>query len=467
MRWRIAYLQSRPKLPYRELFLRVRAPHGPLERTAITDIFQHWARQSGLDIPFQGSHCVRHSYAVHLLRQGVSVKAIGDLLGHRTTESTDIYLRLAIEDLRSVALPVPQKTETGRSTQEASSVPQRPKRRCVAGHASSSVWRSFLAEDTRNYLQLKHALGRIYRNETRSLRFLDAFLAGQYPHAKDLTGEMFMQWCATLQDLSPTGRRNHMRVVRNLCLYRRRSRPGSFLPDPLEFPENNPPVAPRILSESEMACILETAGSLHHRSCPLRAETLRIAFLLLYATGIRRGELVRLTLGDIDARQQTLFIRETKFHKSRLIPLSESVASELEAYLRLRQKKGLPMDLTSSVAWHGYFSEGKGYGAERLFGIWATLCASLHIFTMQGKPPRLHDIRHSFAVNALLRWYRNGEDVQAKLPLLSTYLGHASVISTHHYLTSIEELRSEASKRFYQHCGSVITPNPSGDGGAL
>jgi hypothetical protein len=72
--------------------------------------------------------------------------------------------------------------------------------------------------------------------------------------------------------------------------------------------------------------------------------------------------------------------------------------------------------------------------------------------------------RHSFAVNALLRWYRSGEDVQAKLPLLSTYLGHVSVVSTHYYLTFIEELRCEASIRFYQHCGNVVRPNPSGEG---
>jgi integrase len=204
------------------------------------------------------------------------------------------------------------------------------------------------------------------------------------------------------------------------------------------------------------------------KRCPLRSETLRIAFLLLYTTGIRCGELTRLTLGDIDAGQQTLLIKAGKFHKSRILPLSESVAAELKAYLRLRHKNGLPMDVTTPVVWHDYrCPKGRGYNGRRLFAIWATLCASLKILTAQGKPPRLHDMRHSFAVNALLRWYRTGEDVQAKLPLLSTYLGHVSVVSTHYYLTFIEELRCEASTRFYQHCGNVVRPNPSGEGGAL
>lgn len=105
----IRYLQKVPRpTGYRHLFLRVRAPIGTLKPTAVGEAFQCWSRRSGLDIPFQGAHCIRHSYAVHLLRQGISLKAIGDLLGHRDAESTGVYLRLATEDLRGVALSVPQ-----------------------------------------------------------------------------------------------------------------------------------------------------------------------------------------------------------------------------------------------------------------------------------------------------------------------------------------------------------------------
>ncbi|MFH1690873.1 MAG: site-specific integrase [Candidatus Eisenbacteria bacterium] len=106
----IDYLtHGRPELPYRQVFLRVRAPEGPLGRTGVTSAFQAWTRRGGLPIPYHGPHCLRHSLAVHLLRQGTSLKAIGDLLGHRSTESTCVYLRLHVGDLREAALALPKE----------------------------------------------------------------------------------------------------------------------------------------------------------------------------------------------------------------------------------------------------------------------------------------------------------------------------------------------------------------------
>ncbi|MFQ5528300.1 MAG: site-specific integrase [Thermoanaerobaculia bacterium] len=106
----VRYLRrGRPPSPHREIFLRVRAPSGILKPTAVTETFQRWSRRSGLNIPYEGPHCIRHSYAVNLLRKGMSLKVIGDLLGHRTAESTCVYLRMDLDDLRNVALPIPGK----------------------------------------------------------------------------------------------------------------------------------------------------------------------------------------------------------------------------------------------------------------------------------------------------------------------------------------------------------------------
>jgi integrase/recombinase XerD len=107
----IKYLRQVPRPNgYRNLFFRMRAPIGPLTRESLREAFQSWSRRSGLDIPFQGPHCLRHCYAVHLLRQGTALKTIGDLLGHQHPETTAGYLRLATEDLREVGLSVPRST---------------------------------------------------------------------------------------------------------------------------------------------------------------------------------------------------------------------------------------------------------------------------------------------------------------------------------------------------------------------
>lgn len=106
--------RGRPPSSHRELFLRARAPAGVLQRTAVTDAFQAWSRRSGLGIPFQGPHCLRHSYAVHLLRRGIPLRTLGALLGHRSADSTCVYLRLALEDLRGVALSLPRAGSASR-----------------------------------------------------------------------------------------------------------------------------------------------------------------------------------------------------------------------------------------------------------------------------------------------------------------------------------------------------------------
>ena len=111
---------ARPRSHFRQLFLTSKAPVGPLGYTAVSDAFSARVNSSGLSIPFRGSHCLRHSYAVHLLRQGTSLKTLGDLLGHRTAESTCVYLRLAIDDLREVPLAVPQVVPQPNSQEERS-----------------------------------------------------------------------------------------------------------------------------------------------------------------------------------------------------------------------------------------------------------------------------------------------------------------------------------------------------------
>ena len=191
-----------------------------------------------------------------------------------------------------------------------------------------TTFSSGLSASIRSYLTLKRALGRQYAAEEWVLGHLDRFLAVR---GVDLVAETFASWCLTLQHLASGTRRARMRIVRNLCLYRRRGEPGCFVPDERLFPPVHQAIRPHIFTDSELVHLLAAARTLTRSpNSPLRPENVRLATVVLSTTGLRRGELTRLTVGDYDPPQRTLAIRESKFHKSRLVPLSADTAREIE-----------------------------------------------------------------------------------------------------------------------------------------
>jgi integrase/recombinase XerD len=320
---------------------------------------------------------------------------------------------------------------------------------------------SRLAPIIEAYLQLKAALGRRYSAERTILRSLDAFLT---TIDDDLTSDTFAAWNATLERLRPGVRRNWLRVVRNLCLYRRRTIADMFVPDPTGFPKPHTAIRPYIFTTADIARLLKAADRLDATPLsPLRHETFRLAIVLLYTSGLRRGELVRLTVGDYDASDQTLLVRESKFHKSRLLPVSRDAQRELTAYLLARRQRGFPLAADSALIWNRSRRGGRPYTGEALRCGVDALFDAAHIRTSTGTRPRVHDLRHTFAVHALLRWYHRGVDPQAKLPFLSTYMGHVSPVSTAYYLPFVSALAEAASLRFLRTCGSLVTAPPAGD----
>jgi|HubBroStandDraft_6_1064221.scaffolds.fasta_scaffold249243_1 integrase/recombinase XerD len=143
----------------------------------------------------------------------------------------------------------------------------------------------------------------------------DDFLHCHYPKARKVHAEIFFGWTRELSHLSPTMRRAWQRLIRNWLLFHARDHTGTFIPDLLTFPKPIPAQLPRLVSEAEMARILQAAWQLSpSRTNPLRAETIAVGLLLLFCCGLRRGELLRLKLGDLDRNQGLLSIVETKFH---------------------------------------------------------------------------------------------------------------------------------------------------------
>lgn len=306
------------------------------------------------------------------------------------------------------------------------------------------------------YLDLKHALGRRYRIERHVLEALDRFLA--HPCAMDLTAETFTAWCHTQGHLKPGVRRQRLRIVRNFCVYRQRTEPQCFVPDEHCFPSPHQPVQPYLFTAADIARLLQAATRLKAiPRAPLRAEVFRVAIILLYTTGLRRSELLRLVIGDYDPHAQTLLIRASKFHKSRYLALAPDGAREIEQYLQARRDHQLPAAPHTPLIWNAY-QQGRAYTAVGLGHTLHQLYQRTAIHTADGRYPRIHDYRHSFAVHALLRWYHNGDDVQAKLPLLATYMGHVSIVSTAYYLPLMEALAGEASARFEAQYGALVTP---------
>lgn len=446
----IDYLRNaRPKSTRRQLFLRVRAPLAPLRPASVHDVLEHRLRCSGLNLPPFGTHVLRHSFATRLMQEGVSIKTIGDTLGHRDFESTSVYLRLNVDELRQVALPVPP-TPPGPPIELVAVDRLPPIRPARARHHLPARFQSRFATSLQAYVDLKRALGRIYAGETAVLRHWDNFVHRRYPRARQVRAEMFTDWTKTLVSLTSTGSRCFHRIARNFLLFHARSHPDTFIPDRLTFPKPAPVVTPRLVSDVEMGRALAAVRQLPPSSGnALRAETFSIGLLLLFCCGLRRRELLRLTLGDIQAEQTVLHIRCSKFHKSRLVPLSPSVTVELRRYLQERSQKKLPMTPDSFLMWSPRHSP-EVYAAESLGSVWRRVCVSAQVLNAQGHPPRVHDLRHSCAVFVLQQCYAKGEDVQAKLPHLAAYLGHVSAVSTHHYLKLTPELRQAAGRRFHQ-----------------
>jgi integrase/recombinase XerD len=330
---------------------------------------------------------------------------------------------------------------------------------------ADATFSSRLAAAFARYVDLKQALGQRFYNPTRTLRSLDRFLHDRATEYANLNAPAFQAWCQTQEHLASGERRDRMRQVYHFCLYRRRTEPRCFVPDPVLFPKPHQRLQPYIFSEQEVAMLLGAASGLKRVSwSPLRPEAVRLAIVLLFTTGIRRGELLRLTLGDYDRQNATLLIRESKFHKSRLLPLNSDIAEEMDRYLHAQRKRKLPV--SSDTALIGNAAKGgRAYSGTNLALCLRPLLQQCSIFTPKGRLPRIHDFRFSFAVNALLRWYREGADVGAKLPLLATYMGHVSAVSTHYYLHWVEPLRTAASERFARHYGELVVPVPGRKGG--
>lgn len=315
-----------------------------------------------------------------------------------------------------------------------------------------------------DFVAHQRAFGRGYWHEEYVLKALARFVVSR--GAADLTASLFDQWSEDRRVLSPTTLYRRQLLIRKLCLFRRRRDPKCFVPERSCFARPRPYAAPVIIPPTQVIALLRAANRLRPlRHNPLRAEAMRVAVVLLYTAGLRRGELLRLQLGDVDAKNGVLHVRESKFHRSRWVPLSRDARRELRTYLRKRLRKPYDRHLSAPLlfngsrayghkGWHAFCGGGLGQALTSLFD-------QADVRDAQGRRPRVCDLRHTFAVESLARWYRQDGDVQTYLPKLALYMGHVSIVSTAYYLHFIPEIAALASDRFGRRFSHLIDPGAS------
>lgn len=223
----------------------------------------------------------------------------------------------------------------------------------------------------------------------------------------------------------------------------------SPLPLPTLVPKRPQPFVPYIYSREELLRLLEATSLCEYPRSKVRAYTYRTLILLLYGAGLRISEALTLTLNDVSLSQGVIQIRESKFYKARLVPLGPDLVKALTSYANQRKKDHSAQPDTPLFV----SRTGSGLTRGAADAIFSRLRRHARVQRQDGGrfQPRLHDLRHSFAVHRLISWYRQGADVQRLLPQLATYLGHVHIAATQRYLTMTPELLREASQRFERY----------------
>ncbi len=311
-----------------------------------------------------------------------------------------------------------------------------------------STWKfsSCLATQMDSFINLRRLSGTDYHSQTRLLGYFDRFLVQQSFNWPHLTREITDSYQQGLTTLAPRTQSNRMCVVRQFCQYLAGSDPQNYVPGPLKMIRSHRAHQPYIYNSRQLQALMAAAS----RLLPLRSlrpHTYRTLLGLLYSTGIRISEAMALNLQDVRSNTQWLYIAEGKFRKARWVSLSSSTGRALQQYIDTRLKTA-PHSPDSPLLLNNRRRRLRYPTVNQTFRGLLQKCDIPH---NKRTGPRIHDLRHSFAVHRLLAWYRQGYDVNARLPALATYMGHVDISSTHIYLQPTAELLQQVNQRFHNY----------------
>ncbi len=302
-----------------------------------------------------------------------------------------------------------------------------------------------LAEAVRDYLAVRRALGAQFHTVERHLKRFVEFAARE--HAEVITTDLALRWATAPGPASTCTRAACLADVRRFAAWRSVDDPRTEIPPVDLLPCRRVRRPPYVYTDEEIVRIVEGARQLPSL-LGLRAQTSATLFGLLAVTGLRLSEALGIDRDEVDLEGGVLVVRRAKLGKTRFLPLHESTCAALRRYGEQRDR------LRPRVATKAFFVTEQGTrviasNAERTF---ATVSQTIGLRPRlaggrRGRGPRLHDMRHRFAVRTLVRWYREGRDVERELPKLVTYLGHAHVANTYWYFEAVPELLELAAAR--------------------
>lgn len=298
----------------------------------------------------------------------------------------------------------------------------------------------------RDYLSLRRSLGFKLEREGALLPDFVAFV--EKSGSGVMTASLALSWAKQSADATPYWWATRLGMVRGFARYARTTDTRTEIPPEAVLPRIRPRHQPYIYSDANVTALMAVTRRIPH---PFRAHTYRTLIGLLAATGMRIGEVIALDRTDLDREQGVITVRYGKFDKSREVPLHSTTLDAIEEYARHRYRR---FSRPRSAAFFLSLA-GTRLIYRNVHPVFLRLVEWAGLADRKPHRPRIHDLRHSFAVRALADAYREGLDVERQLPVLSTYLGHVSPSSTYWYLSAVPELLGVAARQLESSLGEL------------
>lgn len=298
------------------------------------------------------------------------------------------------------------------------------------------VYTSVFADLIKGFVMEKQALGYSYHKQANALKRFDYFCVKAGHNQSYLSKDLAMKWAKKQLFESDDAHNRRIRLVRMLARYLVRLGYDAYI-YPEQLGRSHPQqYQPYLFTEKELAKFFNQVDRCQPiENSPNRHVILSLLFRILYGCGLRISEAIRLTVGDVNTTDGILTIRNAKFNKDRLVPMAPSLNERCRTYMEVMHPDSQSSQIFFPSTHGGPYSEKRIYDYFRRF-LWEAGISH----GGKGKGPRLHDLRHVFAVHCLKRWVQSGTDLTVALPYLSTYLGHTGLKSSQHYLRLTAEL---------------------------